>query len=88
MGEFVTKHAAAQTGKERGSDPIPRKRFHKKQENHTIIYNVVDEIRTIESKKVSAVNHEAPEYLESDYDNNDLHNVENISLDETKEKIE
>ena len=35
------------------------------QDNHTIIYNVVDEIRMVESKKVSAVNHEAPEFLES-----------------------
>ena len=42
----------------------------------------------IESKKVSAVNHEAPELLESDYDKNDLYQVENMSLDETKEKIE
>ena len=44
--------------------------------------------RTIESKKASAVNNEAPHFLESDYDDNDLHQVENMILDETKEKIE
>ena len=38
--------------------------------------------------KISAVNHEAPGFLESDYDENDLYQVENMSLDETKEKIE
>ena len=41
----------------------------------------------VESKKVSAVNHEAPEFLESDYDENDLYQVENTSLDKTKEEI-
>ena len=42
----------------------------------------------VESKKVSDVNHEAPEFLENYYDENNLYQVENISLDETKEKIE
>ena len=41
-----------------------------------------------ESKKVSAVNHEATECLESDYDENNLYQVENMSIDETKENIE
>ena len=40
-----------------------------------------------EYKKVSAVNHEAPELLESDYDDNDLYQVRYTSLYETKEKI-
>ena len=41
----------------------------------------------VESKKASAINHKALDFLESDYDKNDLHQVENMSLDETKEKI-
>ena len=41
-----------------------------------------------ESKKLSAVNHKSPEFLESDYDKNDMYQVENMSLDQTKEKIE
>ena len=41
----------------------------------TIINNVVDELRMVESKKVSAVNHEAPEFLESEYYENDLYQV-------------
>ena len=40
-----------------------------------------------EYKKVSAVNHEAPEFLESDYNDNNLYQVENMSLSETKEKL-
>ena len=41
-----------------------------------------------ESKKVSAMNHEAPEFLESDYNDNDLYKVENMSIGDTKEKTE
>ena len=63
LGEFETKYAAAYPGKDRGSNPIPSKRFQKKQDNHTIINNVVDELHMIESKKVNAVNHEALEFL-------------------------
>ena len=40
-----------------------------------------------EPKKLSAVNHKAPEILESDYNENNLYQVENMSLDETKEKL-
>ena len=40
-----------------------------------------------ESKKVSAVNHEVPGFLESYYDENDLYRVENMGLDETKENM-
>ena len=47
---------------------------------------MVDELHMVESKKVSAINHEAPEFLESDYYANSLYQVENKSLDETKEK--
>ena len=84
LDEFGTKYDAAQTSKDHGSDPIPRKRLWKKQENHTIINNVVDELRMIESKKVSDVNHESLEFLESDCNDNELYQVENMSLNDTK----
>ena len=48
---------------------------------------MVDEILLNETKTVSAVNHEEPEFLENYYDENDLYQVENMSLDETKEKM-
>ena len=47
---------------------------------------MVDELQMVESKKVSAVNHETAEFLENDYDANYLYQVENKSLDETKVK--
>ena len=41
----------------------------------------MDKLHMVESQKVSAVNHEAPEFLEFDYNENDLYQVENKSLD-------
>ena len=70
-----------------GSTPFLGKDSRKKQENHIIINNVVDKIPMTEPQKVSALNHEALEFFESYYDENDLYQVENISLDKTKENI-
>ena len=88
LGGFGTKYAAAQPNKYHGNNPLTRKILQKKQENHATINNVVDEIQMTESKKLSAVNHKSPEFLEIDYDKNDMYQVENMSLDQTKEKIE
>ena len=60
LGEFGTKYAADQPTNNRGSTTIPKKGYQKKQENHAIIDNMVDEIHMVEPKKVSAVNHDAP----------------------------
>ena len=49
---------------------------------------MVDELRMVESKKVCSVNHEAPEFFRIYYDENYRYQVEHISLDETKEKLE
>ena len=84
LKQFGTKYAAAQSTKYHWNNPVTRKIFQKKQENHAIINNAVDDILLNETKKVSAVNHEAPESLENDYYENDLYQVENMSLDETK----
>ena len=39
-------------------------------------------------KKVSAANHEVTESFDNKYNENNLYQVENLSLDGTKEKIE
>ena len=36
------------------------------------------------TQKVSAINHEAPEFLDSDYDAKYLYKVEKLILEETK----
>ena len=60
LGEFGTKYAVAQPTKNRRINPMPKKGYQKKQENRAIIDNTVDELHMVESKNVSAVNHEAP----------------------------
>ena len=40
------------------------------------------------TQKVSAINHETPEFMDSGYNTNGLYNVEKISLEETKENID
>ena len=61
------------------------KGFRKKQENNAIINKVMDDILLNEQRIVSTVNHEATGFLENDDDENDLYQVENMSIDETKE---
>ena len=47
----------------------------------------MDDILLNEAQKVSAMNHESPEFLENNYNDNDLYQVENTSFEENKEKI-
>ena len=48
---------------------------------------MVDEILLHETQKVSAAM-EAPEFLDSDYDENYIYQVERVGLADTKEKLE
>ena len=59
LDKFETKYSAAHPTENRRSNPIPKKGSQKKQEKHTIIDNLVDELHMVESKKVSVVNHKA-----------------------------
>ena len=53
-----------------------------------MIKNVVGEILLNKPKELSAVNHKSPGCLESDYDENNLYQVKNMSLYEIKENID
>ena len=88
LGDFVTKYTNIRPTKELGSIPTPRVNFNGRQENNAIVNNAVDEILRNETQRVSATNHEAPEFLESDYNANDLYQVDHMSLEETKEKVD
>ena len=46
----------------------------------------MDEILLNETQKVSA-DREAPQFLDSDHDENDLYQVESMSLEDTKENL-
>ena len=47
----------------------------------------MNEILLRENEKVSAVK-ESPANIESDFDKNELYHIENMSLEDTKEKLE
>ena len=53
--------------------------MNRQQENNAIVNNVVDEILLNETQNISAAR-EAQEVLDSDYDENDLYQVERISI--------
>ena len=84
LGDFGTKYANSRPTKEHGRSPVPKKKINRQQENNAIVDNAVDEILLNETQKASAKNHEAPEFLDSDYDANDLYQVDKMSLEETK----
>ena len=86
LGDFGTKYAKSRPTKGHSSSPVPRKRIKRHQENKSIVNNAVDEI--LLTQKVSATNHEALEFLDSDYDAKDLYEVEKMSLEETEENID
>ena len=71
----------------RGSSPIPRGESNRQKENNVIVNNAVDEIIINETQNISATNHEAPEFMDSDYYANDLYQVGKMSFEETKEKL-
>ena len=48
----------------------------------------MDKIILNKTQKVSATNHEAPEFLESDYDANDLYQSDKMILEESKGKLD
>ena len=65
---------------------LPRKKINRQQKNNAII-TMVDKILLNETQKVSATR-EALIVLDSDYDENNLYQVESMSLEENKEKLE
>ena len=73
--------------KDCGHDTVQRNKFNRQQENNDIVASEVDEILLHENEKVSA-NKEAHENIESDFDEIKLYQIDNMSLDDTQEKLE
>ena len=83
---FGAKYAKGKPNKDRGNHPVPREEINRQQENNFIVNNVVDEILLNETQKVSDTR-EAPSFLDSAYYENNIYQVERMSLEETKENI-
>ena len=69
---------------DRGHDTTNRKEFNRQQENNYIVNHALDEILLRENNKVSA-EAEAHENIEAKLDYNNLYQIDNMSLDETKQ---
>ena len=87
MEEFVAKCAKGKRNKYHGNYSIPGKKINRQLENNAIISNMVDEILLNETQKVSAAR-KAWECLDSDCDDNNIYQVDKMSLKETKNKLE
>ena len=87
FGDFGANYAKENPTKDHENYPIPRDKFNRQKENNVIVNNTMDGTLLHKTQKVSAVK-EAPEFLESDYDENKIYQVENMILEETKEKLE
>ena len=83
MGDFGSRYVKRRPTKELRNDPVPRKEFNRNQENNFIVNIEVDEILLYENQKVSAVK-EAIERFESNFYENELYQIDNISLQDTK----
>ena len=61
--------------------------MNRQQENNDFVNSEVDEILLNENGKVSDEK-EALEHIDSDFDENYLYHIVNMSIEETKEKLE
>ena len=82
-GRLWFKYVRIRPAKHRGNDTVPRNKFDRRQENNATVNSAVDEILLHENEKLSAVK-EAPETFNSNFDENKLYHIDNISLEETK----
>ena len=84
LGDFGSKYAKIRPTEDRGNDATNRKKFNSQ---HAIVNSSVDEILLQENQKLISEKGEH-ENIESDFDENDLYQIDNMSLEDTKEKLE
>ena len=83
LGDFGSKYAKSRPTKDRENDTTNKKKFNSQQGNNGIVNSSVEEILLHESQKLSAdkVSHEN---IEPDFDESELYQIYNMSLDDTK----
>ena len=86
LGDIGTKYAKSRPTKDHGKIPIPRKSVNRQKEKNAIDNNAVNKI--IPTQKISGTNREAPVFLISNYNVNNVCEFEKMSLEETKENID
>ena len=70
-----------------GTIPYQKHIFNRQQQNNYIINSAVDGILLHKTEKLSAVKR-SPENGDSDFDENKIYHIDNMSIEYTKEKLE
>ena len=84
LGDFGSKYVEIRPTKDCGQNPLPRNKFNRHKENSDIVNSALDEALLHENEQLITVK-EANENVDSDFDENKLYHIENISLEDTKE---
>ena len=87
LGDFGCKYVKSIPTKDRGHDTVPGNKFNRQKEHNSIFNSKADEILLHENQKVSAQK-EAPEHINLNFDENGIYQIDNTSIEETKEKLE
>ena len=83
LADFGSKYSKIRPTKECWHGTATKNKFNRKKENNAIVNHTLDDIILQENNKLSA---EAKSHKKIDYeiDENNLYEIDNISLDETK----
>ena len=87
MGDFGYMYDKSRPTKDSGKNTENRNKFNSKQENNVIVNSSDDEILLHETQKVSA-EEESHENIDSDFDENELYQIDNMSLYYKNGKVE
>ena len=87
LGDLCSKYVKSIPSKYREHDIVPEMFFNRHQDNNAIVKSEVDEILLHKNQKVHA-DKESPENVGSEFDENKLYQIDNTSIENTKENIE
>ena len=86
LGDFGSKYAEIRYTENRGHNPTNRNKYTRQQYNNTIVNSAVDGIILQENNKLSDGT-ESQEIIETEFDENDLYRIDNVSLEEKKKNL-
>ena len=87
MGYFGSNYYKSRPSNNHGQEPATRKKFNRHKENNDIVNHEVDDIILQKNNKASS-EYEAHENIDDEVDENDLYQIDNMSLDDKKEITE
>ena len=86
LGYFGANYSESNPTKDSENHPVQAKILNIQQENNDIVNNMVYEILLYETQKLGAAK-EAPEFLDPEYDDNEMYQDGIMSLEDNKENL-